>query len=173
MRYIIPMKWIETAQTYQKKDPAARSLLEIILLYPGYHALGWYRIAHFFYRHRWFFLARLLSQLGRFFTQIEIHPGATIGRRLVIDHGAGIVIGETAIIGDDCLLYHGVTLGGTHHESRKRHPTLQDRVTVGAGAKILGDITLGDDVIVGANAVVTKSVESGVTVVGIPARPMR
>lgn len=164
------MKWLDTASAYKKNDPAARSRLEIILLYPGYHALGWYRISHLFYKAHLYFIARLFSQVGRFFTQIEIHPGAQIGRRLVIDHGSGVVIGETAIIGDDCLVYHGVTLGGTSNTSSKRHPTIKNNVMIGAGAKILGDITLEDGVRVGANSVVLKSVPANKTVVGSPAR---
>jgi len=127
----------EDAQNIQTKDPAARSIFEVILLYPGFHILVFYKIAHFFYRKRFSFLARLVSQLGRFFTGIEIHPGAKIGRRLFIDHGMGIVIGETAKIGDDCTIYHGVTLGGTGKDTFKRHPTIGNHVMVGAGSKVL------------------------------------
>lgn len=166
------MKWLETAQAFKEKDPAAHSLLEIILLYPGYHAMGFYRIAHAFYRLQLYFIARLIAQLGRFFTQIEIHPGAVIGRRCVIDHGNGVVIGETAIIGDDCLIYHGVTLGATHQDPIKRHPTIMNHVTLGAGAKILGDITVYDHATVGANSVVTKDVEAHDVVAGAPARSL-
>ncbi len=164
------MNWIKTARAFKANDPAAHSLVEIVLLYPGYHALAYYRIAHRLYQLHLFFLARLISQLGRFFTQIEIHPGATIGRQLVIDHGNGIVIGETATIGDNCLLYHGVTLGGTSHGKDKRHPTLGNHVMVGAGAKLLGDIRIGNNVQVGANAVVISDIPDDATVVGIPGR---
>lgn len=127
----------EDAKNIQAKDPAARSILEVILLYPGFHILIFHKIAHFFYRKRLLFLARLVSQMGRFLTGIEIHPGAKIGRRLFIDHGMGIVIGETAKIGDDCTIYHGVTLGGTGKDTFKRHPTLGNDVMVGAGTKVL------------------------------------
>ena len=130
---------------YQRRDPAARSKLEIFLLYPGVHAVLYHRAAHWLYRHRRFFLARCVSQWSRFWTGIEIHPGAQIGRRLVIDHGSGIVIGETAEIGDDCLLYQGVTLGGTGKDQGKRHPTLGNNVMVGSGAKVLGPLTVGDN----------------------------
>ena len=129
---------------YQRRDPAARSKLEIFLLYPGVHAVLYHRVAHWLYRHHRFFLARCVSQWSRFWTGIEIHPGATIGHRLVIDHGMGIVIGETAEIGDDCLLYQGVTLGGTGKDKGKRHPTLGNNVMVGSGAKVLGPFTVGD-----------------------------
>ena len=154
----------------QKRDPAAKSFIEIILLYPGLHALVYYRIAHAFYRIRLFFLARFLSQLGRFFTGIEIHPGATIGKRFFIDHGLGVVIGETAIVGDDVLLYQGSTLGGTGIVKGKRHPTIGNNVVIGAGAKVLGNIIIGDNSYIGANAVVVKDVPSNSTVVGVPGR---
>ncbi len=150
-------------------DPAAKSVLEIILLYPSVHALFLYRIAHFFYRIHLYFIARLISQIARLFTGIEIHPGATIGKRLFIDHGNGTVIGETTIIGDDCLLYHQVTLGGTGKDVGKRHPTLGNNVTVGAGAKVLGPINIGDNARIGANSVVLKDVPANATAVGIPA----
>ena len=127
----------EDAKNIKKKDPAARNILEVIILYPGFHALLLYRIAHFFYRHRLFFIARLISQIARFLTGIEIHPGATIGRRLFIDHGMGIVIGETTSIGNDCTIYHNVTLGGTGKDKNKRHPDLGNNVIIGCGAKIL------------------------------------
>jgi len=127
----------EDAKNIKKKDPAARNILEVIILYPGFHALLFYRIAHFFYRHRLFFIARLISQIARFLTGIEIHPGATIGRRLFIDHGMGIVIGETTSVGNDCTIYHNVTLGGTGKDKNKRHPDLGNHVIVGCGAKIL------------------------------------
>ncbi len=154
----------------QKKDPAAKSFIEIILLYQGLHALVSYRIAHFFYSLHLFFLARLISQVTRFFTGIEIHPGAKIGKRLFIDHGMGVVVGETAIIGDDVLLYQGVTLGGTGLQKEKRHPTIGSNVVIGTGAKVLGNITIGDNSYVGANAVVIKDVPPNSTVVGVPGR---
>jgi serine O-acetyltransferase len=161
---------IDFLRAYQNYDPAAKSLLEVALLYPGPKAIFLHRLAHFLYGFRLFFLARLISEISRWITLIEIHPGATIGKRLVIDHGAGVVIGETAVIDDDCVIYHGVTLGGVSTDQVKRHPTLGKQVMIGAGAKVLGPIQLGDQVKVGANSVVTKSVESGQTVAGIPAR---
>lgn len=163
---------IDFLKAYKKYDPAAQSFLEVALLYPGPKVIFWHRLAHFFYNIKMNFTARLMSEIGRWLTGIEIHPGAKIGSRLVIDHGMGVVIGETAIIGDDCIIFHGVTLGGMKFEPVKRHPTLGNRVVVGAGAKLLGPIHLGDDSKVGANSVVTKSVEAGTTVVGIPARPL-
>ena len=153
-----------------ENDPAARSKIEVFLLYPTIHALIAYRIAHYFYTKKLFFLARLISQISRFFTGIEIHPGAKIGRGLVIDHGMGVVIGETAEIGDDVLLYHGVTLGGTGKDKGKRHPTLGNNVVIGAGAKVLGPIYIGSNSKVGANSVVLKDVPEGATAVGIPAK---
>ena len=158
---------------YQRRDPAARSKLEIFLLYPGVHAILYHRLAHWMYRHRWFFLARCVSQWNRFWTGIEIHPGATIGHRLVIDHGMGIVIGETAEIGDDCLLYQGVTLGGTGKDKGKRHPTLGNNVLVGSGAKVLGLFTVGDNARIAAGAVVLSEVPANATAVGVPARIVR
>ena len=155
------------------RDPAARHWFETLLIYPGVHALLWHRIAHRLWRAGWRFPARLVSWLARLLTHIDIHPGATIGRRFFIDHGAGVVIGETAEIGDDVTLYHGVTLGGVSWSRGKRHPTLQDGVVVGAGAKILGPIVIGAGARVGANAVVVASTPPGVTVVGIPARIVR
>lgn len=158
---------------YQRRDPAARSKLEIFLLYPGVHALLWHRAAHWLYlRHR-YFLARWISQHARNTTGIEIHPGATIGRRLVIDHGMGIVIGETAEIGDDCLLYQGVTLGGTGKDQGKRHPTLGNNVMVGSGARVLGPFKVGDNARIAAGAVVLREVPPGSTAVGVPARIVR
>ena len=151
------------------RDPAARGKLETLLTYPGVHAVIWHRIAHRLWMSGWRFMARLLSWLGRFLTNVDIHPGATIGRRFFIDHGAGVVIGETAEIGDDVTLYHGVTLGGTTWSPGKRHPTLEDGVVVGAGAKILGAITIGRQTRIGANSVVVEDVPPDVTVVGIPA----
>lgn len=157
----------------QKRDPAAKGFLEVLLLYPGFHALVAHRIAHFFYRMRLFLTARLISQSSRFFTGIEIHPGAKIGRRFFIDHGMGVVVGETAIIGDDVLLYQGVTLGGTGIEKGKRHPTIGNNVVIGGGAKVLGNITIGDNSYIGANAVVIKDVPANSTVVGVPGRITR
>lgn len=154
-------------KSIKQRDPAARCALEIFLLYPGVHAVIWHRIAHFFYVIRLRFLARLLSQLCRFFTGIEIHPGAKIGKNLFIDHGMGVVIGETAIVGDNCTIYQGATLGGTGKEHNKRHPTLGNNVIVGAGARVLGNITVGDNVKIGANSVVLKDVPANTTVVGV------
>src|SRR3954470_4200569 len=154
----------------RERDPAARSAWEVLTCYPGLHALLLHRWAHGAWQRDWKWLGRFLSHIGRWLTGIEIHPGATIGRRFFIDHGMGVVIGETAVIGDDCTLYHGVTLGGTSWNKGKRHPTLADGVVVGAGAKILGPITVGDGARVGSNAVVVKNVPPGATVVGIPGR---
>ena len=151
-------------------DPAARNRIEVLLLYPVIHVLIYYKISHFFYCKKLFFLARLFSQLGRFFTGIEIHPGATIGKGLFIDHGMGVVIGETAVLGDNITLYHGVTLGGTGKHTGKRHPTIGNNVIIGSGAKVLGPINVGDGAKIGANAVVLENVPSGATAVGIPAR---
>ena len=155
---------------YQRRDPAARSKLEIFLLYPGVHAIINHRIAHWLYLHHRFFLARCVSQWSRFWTGIEIHPGATIGHRLVIDHGMGIVIGETAEVGDDCLLYQGVTLGGTGKDKGKRHPTLGNNVLVGSGAKVLGPFKVGDNCRIAAGAVVLREVPPNSTAVGVPAQ---
>ncbi len=155
------------------RDPAARGEFETLLIYPGVHALIWHRIANRLWRRDWRFAARLLSWLARFLTNVDIHPGARIGQRLFIDHGAGVVIGETAEIGADVTLYHGVTLGGTSWSPGKRHPTLGDDVIVGAGAKILGAITVGRGTRVGANSVVIDNTPPDVTVVGIPARVVR
>ena len=158
---------------YQRRDPAARSKLEVFLLYPGVHATLYHRVAHWLYCRDMKFLARAVSQWSRFWTGIEIHPGARIGRRLVIDHGMGIVIGETAEIGDDCLLYHGVTLGGTGKDSGKRHPTLGNNVMVSTGAKVLGPFKVGDNSRIAANAVVLQGVPDNATAVGIPAQIVR
>jgi len=152
------------------KDPAARSVLEVLLCYPGLHALWGHRVAHFLWTHHLKLLARIVSHINRFFTGIEIHPGATIGRRFFIDHGSGVVIGETTEIGDDCLLYQGVVLGGTTLEKKKRHPTLGNRVEMGTGSVALGPITIGDGARIGSGSVVVKSVPPGVTVVGIPGK---
>ncbi|ACD22015.1 serine O-acetyltransferase [Clostridium botulinum] len=151
-------------------DPAAKSKIEVLLLYPCIHALIAYRISHFLYKHKFFFLARFISQLSRFLTGIEIHPGATIGRGLFIDHGMGVVIGETAEIGNDVILYHGVTLGGTGKDKGKRHPTVGNNVLIGAGAKVLGPINIGDNAKIGSNAVVLHDVPQGATTVGVSAR---
>ena len=163
----------ETLRAYQARDPAARSRLEIFLLYPGVHAVLYHRAAHFLYCHRMKFLARLVSQWSRCWTGIEIHPGAKIGRRLVIDHGMGIVIGATAEIGDDCLLYQGVTLGGTGKDVGKRHPTLGNNVMVSTGAKVLGPFKVGDNSRIAANAVVLGEIPPDSTAVGVPARVVR
>lgn len=167
---VIAVFFYQEVRTAQRKDPAAKSFLEIILLYQGLHALIVYRIAHFFYFVHLYFLARLLSQMARFFTGIEIHPGAKIGKRFFIDHGMGVVIGETAIIGDDVLIYQGVTLGGAGLTKGKRHPTIGNNVVIGTGAKVLGNIIVGDNSYVGANAVVIKDVPPNSTVVGVPGR---
>lgn len=156
-----------------ERDPAARNTFEVITTYPGVHAIVHYRIANWLWRKNFKWLSRLLSTFSRWMTGIEIHPGATIGRRFFIDHGMGVVVGETAEIGDDCTLYHGVTLGGTSWNKGKRHPTLKDGVVVGAGAKVLGPIVVGDNARIGSNAVVTKEVPEAVTVVGIPGRIVR
>ena len=163
----------EQIDTVFQRDPAARSVLEIVLCYPGFHAVVLHRLAHRLYRAGWFTPARMVSQFSRTVTGIEIHPGATIGRRLFIDHGMGVVIGETAEIGDDVLLYQGVTLGGTGKVSGKRHPTLGNGVVVGTGAKILGNIRIGDFSKVGAGSVVVRPVPDRSTVVGIPGRVVR
>jgi serine O-acetyltransferase len=160
----------EDIRTVFAKDPAARSIIEALTCYPGLHALWSHRIAHFLWRHNMRLLARIISHLNRFFTGIEIHPGANIGRRCFIDHGSGVVIGETSEIGDDVLIYQGVVLGGTTLEKKKRHPTLGNGVEMGAGAIALGPITIGDGARVGASSVIIKSVPAGVTVVGIPGR---
>lgn len=153
-----------------ERDPAARTHFEILTTYPGVHALLMHRASHWLWKRRWYWLARFTSHIGRWLTGIEIHPGATIGRRVFIDHGMGIVIGETAVIGDDCTLYHGVTLGGTSWNKGKRHPTLENGVVIGAGAKVLGPITVGAGAKIGSNAVVVKDVPANATAVGIPAR---
>ena len=153
-----------------ERDPAATGSLMVILSYPGLHALFYYRIAHGLYLGRLFFIARLISQLGRWLTGVEIHPGARIGKGLFIDHGMGVVIGETSVIGDNVTIFQGVTLGGTGSQKGKRHPTLGSNVVVGTGAKVLGNIRIGDNVTIGANAVVIKDVPSNSTVVGVPGR---
>ena len=163
----------ETLRAYQARDPAARSRLEIFLLYPGVHAIIFHRMSHWLWEHNLRFLARLNSQIARHCTGIEIHPGAKIGRRFVIDHGMGIVIGETAEIGDDVLLYHGVTLGGTGKDHGKRHPTIGNNVLISTGAKVLGPFRVGDNSRIAANAVVLSEVPDNATAVGIPARIVR
>ncbi|GIP50879.1 Serine acetyltransferase [compost metagenome] len=154
-------------------DPAARSWFEVIFTYSGLHAIWSHRIAHFFYRRRWYTAARTISQISRFFTGIEIHPGARIGNRLFIDHGMGVVIGETCEIGDDVVIYQGVTLGGSGKEKGKRHPTVGNNVVIGSGAKVLGSFKIGDQANIGANSVVLKEVPTGSTVVGIPGKVVR
>ena len=161
---------IEDAKSVVKKDPAARGIFEVMFLYSGFHAVLCHRFAHWFYKRRLFLIARTISQTVRFFTGIEIHPGAVIGKGLFIDHGMGIVIGETTEIGDNCTIYHGVTLGGTGKEEGKRHPTIGNNVLISAGAKILGPFKVGDNSRVGANAVVLREVDENTTVIGVPAR---
>ncbi|MGN1416320.1 MAG: serine O-acetyltransferase EpsC [Oscillospiraceae bacterium] len=163
----------EEIASVKRRDPAARNAFEIVLTYSGLHAVLAYRVSHKLYTEKLFTLARIVSQLARFFTGIEIHPGAKIGKGLFIDHGMGVVIGETTEIGDNCLLYQGVTLGGTGKDKGKRHPTLGNNVMVGAGAKVLGPITIGDNVKVAANAVVLNNIPSDCTAVGVPARVVR
>jgi serine O-acetyltransferase len=163
----------EQIETIFREDPAARSVIEIFLCYPGFHAILLHRLAHRVYRRRWTLVARVISQFSRAITGIEIHPGASIGRRFFIDHGMGVVVGETAEIGDDVLLYQGVTLGGTGKEKGKRHPTLGNHVVVGTGAKVLGNIRIGDHVKIGAGSVVVHPVPDHSTVVGIPGRVVR
>ena len=167
------MHLLEDIRAYRRNDPAARSAMEVLLLYNGLHATIFYRLAHWFYNHRCFFIARWISQVTKAFTGVEIHPAAKIGRRLVIDHGTGIVIGATAEIGDDCLLYQGVTLGGTGKDVGKRHPTLGNNVMVGCGAKLLGPFTVGDNARIAANSVVLRDVPQDATVVGVPGRVVR
>ena len=166
MIYIKILKeFYEDAKNIIKKDPAARNILEVIILYPGFHILVFHRFAHFLYKCKLLFLARFISQIGRFFTGIEIHPGAKIGRRLFIDHGMGIVIGETTTIGNDCTIYHNSTLGGTGKDKYKRHPDLGNNVMVGAGSKVLGPIKIGNYVKIGANATVLTNIPDNTTVV--------
>mgnify|MGYP000445987234 FL=1 len=169
----IPMGLLDDARNIQRKDPAARSVLEVILLYPGFHILVYHRIAHWLYQHKRFFLARWVSQHGRRRTGIEIHPGATIGKCLFIDHGMGIVFGETTEIGDNCTIYHGVTLGGTGKDTGKRHPTLGNNVLIGAGTKVLGPVYIGDNSRIGAGSVVLRNLPANCTAVGVPAEVVR
>ncbi|MCL4542484.1 MAG: serine O-acetyltransferase [Deltaproteobacteria bacterium] len=160
----------ENINSVYERDPAARSTLEVLLCYPGLHAVYFHKLSHFLWEHKLWLLARLISQCGRFITGIEIHPGAKIGRRFFIDHGMGVVIGETAEIGDDVTIYHGVTLGGTSWKKEKRHPTIENNVMIGVGAKILGPLRVGHDSKIGANSVVVDEVPPHSTVVGIPAK---
>src|SRR4030067_3641570 len=160
----------EDIRTIKERDPAAKNAVEVFLCYPGLHAIWLHRIAHALYQRGWFTTARLFSHFGRGFTGIEIHPGAKIGRRLFIDHGMGVVIGETAEIGDDCLIYKGVVLGGTTLKKKKRHPTLGNRVIVGSNSTLLGAITIGDGARIGSGSVVVRTVPPGATVVGVPCR---
>ena len=164
--------WFDV-KAVQERDPAARSALEVLLLYQGVHALIWHRIAHWFWTHNWKFVGRLISQVARFFTLIEIHPGAKLGHGILIDHGSGVVIGETAVVGDNCTIYQGVTLGGVGTKKGKRHPTIGNNVMIGAGAKILGAFEVGDNCQIAANAVLLKPLEENSTAVGIPARPVK
>ena len=167
------MKMIEDIRSVFKRDPAARNVFEIITCYSGVQAVIIYRFTHLLWRYKLYWLARFISTFARWITGIEIHPGAVIGRRFFIDHGMGVVIGETAEIGDDCMMYHGVTLGGTSWDKVKRHPTLKNGVIIGAGAKILGPVTLGKNVRVGSNSVVVRSIDDNCTVVGIPGRVLK
>lgn len=167
------MGLLDDARNILHTDPAAKSLAEVMLLYPGFHALLFHRAAHWLYRHKRFFLARTVSQWGRHFTGIEIHPGATIGPCLFIDHGMGIVIGETAEVGRNCTLYHQVTLGGTGKDKGKRHPTLGDNVLIGAGAKVLGPVYIGNDARIAAGSVVLTNIPAGATAAGVPATVVR
>jgi len=167
------MGLLKDARSIAKRDPAAKNILEVILLYPGFHALFFHRIAHWFFKKGLFFLARFTSQFSRFLTGIEIHPGAVIGQGLFIDHGMSIVIGETAEIGDNCTIYHEVTLGGTGKDKGKRHPTIGSNVLIGAGAKLLGPIVVGDNCMIGAGSVVLEDVKPDTTVTGTKARPVK
>ncbi|MGI6588189.1 MAG: serine O-acetyltransferase [Peptococcia bacterium] len=168
------MGWLrKQIQVVFERDPAVKGVWEVILCYPGFHAIILHRLAHKLYMKKWFLLARFISQVNRFFTQIEIHPGAKIGEGFFIDHGAGVVIGETAEIGDNVTLYQGVTLGGTGKEKGKRHPTIGDNVVISAGAKVLGSFKVGDNVKIGAGSVVLKEVPPNSTVVGVPGRVVK
>ena len=157
----------------KERDPAARNAFEIFMLYPGLHAVMWHRPAHWLYKHKWYFLARMISQCTKFWTGIEIHPGAKIGSGVFIDHGTGVVIGETAEVGDNCTIYQNATLGGTGKDTGKRHPTIGKNVMIGAGAKILGPFTVGDNSKIAANAVVLNEVPPNTTCVGVPAKPVK
>lgn len=166
-------KVLKDARSIAHRDPAAKSVIEVMFLYPGFQALFMHRFAHWFYKRRLFFIARAISQFSRFITGIDIHPGAIIGDGLFMDHGTGIVIGETAEIGDNCTIYHGVTLGGTGKDRGKRHPTIGNNVLISAGAKILGPFKVGDNSRIGANAVVLREVDENTTVIGVPGRAVR
>lgn len=165
--------FMEDARLIAKRDPAAKSVVEVIFLYPGFHAVCLHRVSHWFYKKNMSFIARFISQLGRFITGIEIHPGAKIGKGLFIDHGMGVVIGETAEVGENCTIYHNVTLGGTGKDKGKRHPTVGNNVLISTGAKVLGPFKVGDNSRIGANAVVLSEVEPNTTVVGVPGRAVR
>ena len=154
----------------KENDPAIKNVLEVFLCYPGLHAIWIYRISHFFYKYKFFLIARLINYIGRVLTGIDIHPGAKIGKRFFIDHGQGVVSGETAIVGDNVIMFHGATLGGTGKDKGKRHPTIGNNVIIGCGAKVLGNITIGDNAKIGANAVVLKNVPKNATAIGIPAK---
>lgn len=167
------MRWKEDIQAVRANDPAARSTLEIVLTYAGLHALWAHRLSHFLYRHQFYLIARMHAQFWRFLTGIEIHPGAKIGRRVFIDHGMGVVIGETTIVEDDVVMFHGVTLGGTGKEKGKRHPTIKQAAIISAHAQILGPVTIGKKAKVGASAVVLMDIPDGATAVGIPAKVVR
>ncbi|MBQ4087954.1 MAG: serine O-acetyltransferase [Clostridia bacterium] len=173
LRDIMFKRLREDIRTIKERDPAARNAVEIFFLYSGLHAIWWYRVSHWFYKHKRFGFARWVSQCGRFFTGIEIHPGATIGKGLFIDHGMGVVIGETTEIGDNVTIYQGVTLGGTGKDVGKRHPTIGNNVLIGSGAKVLGPFTVGDHSKIAANAVVLTEVPPHSTCVGVPARVVR
>jgi serine O-acetyltransferase len=162
----------ETIRSYRDRDPAARSYIEVLFCYPGVHAVMWHRLSHWLWTHHLYFLGRFSSHISRWLTGIEIHPAAKLGRRFVIDHGMGVVIGETAEVGDDCYFYHQVTLGVARTSGGKRHPTVGNNVIIGAGAKVLGPITVGDNARIGANSVVVDPVPADTTVVGVPARPV-
>jgi len=164
---------LSDARSIAKRDPAAKSTFEVVILYPGFHAIFFHRFAHWCFKRKFFFMARLISQFSRFMTGIEIHPGAVIGNGLFIDHGMGVVIGETAEVGNNCTIYHGVTLGGTGKDTGKRHPTIGDNVLVSVGAKILGPFKVGNNSRIGANAVVLNEIEPNTTVVGVPGRPIK
>ncbi len=166
-------QWLSDLDSFLARDPAAKSRLEVVLCYPGYHAILLYRISHKLWQWNLKLIARIISQLARLLTGVEIHPGARIGKRLFIDHGMGVVIGETATVGDDVTIYHGVTLGGTSGEPGIRHPQIGNLVVIGSGAQLLGPITIGDGAKIGSNAVVVKNVDPGATMVGVPARPAR
>lgn len=168
MGFLVLMR--EDIKTVLDRDPAARGFWEVFFTYPGFHAITWHRFAHFLWKKRFYFFARVLSQISRFLTGVEIHPGAKLGRRFFIDHGMGVVIGETAEVGDDVTIYHGVTLGGTSLKKEKRHPTIGNSVVIGAGAKVLGPFRVGDRVRIGSNSVVLKEVPDDSTVVGVPGK---